>query len=403
MKRFIFGLLLLAGSFSAFSQKSYFIYVQSETEQPFFIKMNEKVFSSSATGYLILSNLMDSSYRFKVGFPQNKWPEQQFSVEIKSGDHGFLLKNFGEKGWGLFDLKTLAIQMAEPPKEKAVKMELKEVSAFTEVLSKAANDPSLKEKPVVTLVKEEEKVVAITPVVIKEEVVVVKEQPAIERPAINVAADEKAFKKEDSLVIVKEEMKEKIVTPVIETVAEVKPPKDSVVIPTSDISSIVTKKSESSTTEGFGLTFIDQYTNGQTDTITIVIPNSTSLFNKTNELPGGEKRFLDIEDSATAAQAMKKKQCSSASENDFLRLRKRMAAQKNDDAMINEAKKGFKIKCFSNEQVKNLGSLFLNEAGKFQFFQEAYPYSSAPENFSVLQTEFKDTYFIHRFKSLVSK
>jgi hypothetical protein len=79
-----------------------------------------------------------------------------------------------------------------------------------------------------------------------------------------------------------------------------------------------------------------------------------------------------------------------------------MAAQKTDEQMINESKKVFKSKCFTTEQVKNLGNLFLNEAGKFQFYETAYPFNSDQNNFTSLQLELKDAYFIHRFKKMVN-
>ena len=79
-----------------------------------------------------------------------------------------------------------------------------------------------------------------------------------------------------------------------------------------------------------------------------------------------------------------------------------MAAQTTDEEMVNESKKTFKSNCFTTEQIKNLGSLFLNEAGKFQFYEAAYPFSSDQGNFAALQSEFKDKYFIYRFKKLVN-
>jgi len=142
-------LLFSLASLTGFSQKVYFVYLQSESEQAFYVKMNATTRSSSASGYLILSKLRDTTYNLTIGFPQNKWPEQNFSVTINKKDHGYLLKNFGEKGWGLFDLQTLAVQMAASGsakiEEKKVE-ENKDVSVFTEILSKAADDPSLKEK-----------------------------------------------------------------------------------------------------------------------------------------------------------------------------------------------------------------------------------------------------------------
>ena len=78
-----------------------------------------------------------------------------------------------------------------------------------------------------------------------------------------------------------------------------------------------------------------------------------------------------------------------------------MAGEKENEGMILEAKKEFKSKCFSVEQIRNLGNLMLNEAGKFQFYEAAYPSSSDKAGFSVLQAEFRDPYFVHRFKNLV--
>jgi hypothetical protein len=436
MSRFICCVLFLSICTAAFSQKVYFIYLQSEAEQPFFVKTGEKTYNSSSAGYLILSQLKDSTYNIKVGFPQNKWPDQQFLVSIKSKDHGYLLKNFGEKGWGLFDLQTMGIQMAPENSAKASKKEFREVSAFTDILSKAANDPSLREKPVFAVAKTVEKVEDISPAVVKEEVnkpekqpvndskstvkpeektetnqqpIVLKEEkvaPAIkEQPG----AESKAplVQKDDSSVA-KTEVQVKEMSPGTAIKQETTPQKDEV--KTAPVAvykkSIVIKKSESSTTDGFGLTFIDQYIDGQKDTIKIIIPNSKELLAKENEQQADEKKFLDIgeqtKENNLSSKVISKTNCSSvSSENDFLKLRKKMAGQKTEEAMTEEAKKIFKTKCFTTEQIKNLGNLFLNEAGKFQFYEAAYPYSSDKDNFTVLQTELKDNYFIHRFKNLV--
>ena len=133
MNKLFISILFSMISLIASSQKVYFVYLQSEADQPFFVKMNEKINSSTGSGYLILSKLHDSSYNFSVGFPQNKWPEQNFSISVDKKDHGYLLKNFGDKGWGLFDLQTLAIQMSPPGNVKtdvAVKTEWMPVHVF---------------------------------------------------------------------------------------------------------------------------------------------------------------------------------------------------------------------------------------------------------------------------------
>ena len=43
MNRFICCLFLLGLNVAGFSQKQYFVYIQAENPQPFFVKINEKV------------------------------------------------------------------------------------------------------------------------------------------------------------------------------------------------------------------------------------------------------------------------------------------------------------------------------------------------------------------------
>lgn len=78
-----------------------------------------------------------------------------------------------------------------------------------------------------------------------------------------------------------------------------------------------------------------------------------------------------------------------------------MAASENDEDMLNEAKKYFKIKCFTTSQLKNLSTLFLNDEGKYKFFDTAYSYVTDTENFSSLQAELKEEYYINRFRAML--
>ena len=391
MKRIILSILLIMVCQFSFSQKVYFVYLQSEQEQPFFVRMNDKVYSSTASGYLILSKLYDSSYSFNIGFPGNQLPEQRFSVFVNKRDHGYLLKNFADKGWGLFDLQSLSTQMAMPPEEKkntAIKTEKKEVSEFTDILSKAADDSTLKERQV--LVKEEKKPDTIVQAVMKKEQVKPEEKPVV--------------KNEDSKIENKEQ-------PVIKK-EEVKPISEEVYK-----RSTIIRKSESSTTAGVGLIFIDDYQNGKKDTIHILIPHPKSLTSTVKQEPKEEKKILEVfadttkkekenlpelkkEEKSVTDQSVKN--CTKiASGDDFLALRKNMAGKKTDETMIAEAKKYFKLKCFTTLQIKNLSFLFLNDEGKYNFFDAAYNYTSDIENFSSLQAEMKDEYYINRFKAML--
>ncbi len=453
MNKLLLCLSFLLVSATASAQKVFFIYLQSESEQPFFIKMNEKVHSSSATGYLILPKLVDSTYNFTLGFPQNKWPEQKFAVTLNRKDHGYLVKNFGEKGWGLFDLQTLAVQMSSSAIAKVetpVKEENKNVSAFTDILSKASDDPSLKEKTLTPSVEEKKPVAVVQPEVKPEPKVEtkkeeVKEQPAtkpveiIQPPEVKKEEPKPEIKetppvKQPEIVTKPGEKKEEVAIKPIETPTstESKPiPTETVVVKEEQSSitleeykrSTVSKRSESSTTEGFGLTFIDDYDNGARDTIKILIPNPKTVV-AIKEQPKEEKKFLDIQaspatepvkeepktvttvtpvatETKTPATTTKGNCNEVATESDFFKLRKSMAAAENDDDMISEARRQFKEKCYTTAQLKNLGTLFLNDENKYRFFDAAYNYTSDKESFSSLQAELKDEYYINRFKAML--
>lgn len=381
MKRLTCCLALLLFFSTAFTQQLYFIYLQTEPEQPFFIKANNKVFSSTATGYVILTRLADSVHTITVGFPQNKWPEQQFKIDIKAKDHGYVLKNYGDKGWGLTDLQTSALQMATVAAgENAPVAETGNVSVFTDVLAKAANDPSLRDKPAPASQPQQ---AVVQPV----------NEPAVAAPDTREpvqAVTVETVKKED--------------TPATATVVYTEP-----VVAADYKPSVVTRKSESSTTEGFGLTFVDEYADGTSDTIRIMIPNQRSFASIIQPVPKDEKKFLDIPADKTAeaspqsqpVTAVRNYCADTATESDFRKLRKKMAAHNNDDDMVSEAAKSFRAKCFSVEQVKHLSSLFLFDSGKYKLFDAAYTHVGDVENFTRLQAELSDKYYINRFQAML--
>jgi hypothetical protein len=78
-----------------------------------------------------------------------------------------------------------------------------------------------------------------------------------------------------------------------------------------------------------------------------------------------------------------------------------MVSADDDDAMVMEARKGFKEKCFTVYQVRNLGNLFLTDEGKYKLFDAAYPYVSDLHNFISLKLELKDGYWVKRFEAML--
>ncbi|MCH5684164.1 DUF4476 domain-containing protein [Niabella sp. W65] len=90
-----------------------------------------------------------------------------------------------------------------------------------------------------------------------------------------------------------------------------------------------------------------------------------------------------------------------ATEDDFLKLRRAMASEANDDSMIAQASKAFKAKCYTTAHIKYLSSMFLSNAGKYNFYAAAYPYIADRENFASLASEIKDAGYKDKFNALI--
>jgi hypothetical protein len=90
-----------------------------------------------------------------------------------------------------------------------------------------------------------------------------------------------------------------------------------------------------------------------------------------------------------------------ASDEDFLKIRKKMASSRTEEEMISVAKKAFKAKCFTTDQIKNLGALFLNDQGRYNFFESGYPFVSDPQSYKMLENQLIDDYYKSRFKAMI--
>ncbi|HLF47348.1 MAG TPA: hypothetical protein VI548_13045, partial [Chitinophagaceae bacterium] len=397
MKKITFLLLLLIFMMVTEAQKVYFIYLQSENQEQFYARIGEKIYNSSSSGYLILSKLVDSTYNVNIGLQESQSPEQLFSVTVNKKDKGYLIKNFDEKGWGLFDLQSFAVVMPVSINSASlVKTEKRESNAFTDLLAKAADDSTIKEKPV--FVNEEPKKNTVDSASLKM-TEVKKEEVAVEKKV------ETQLHAKDSLIVKAEEKKAEVPLLVSEKKDETqKPNADSAGIKLAEVKqvdlaeekkaneikleekttvpvisqtenksgknpfvdefqkSIVVKRSESSTTEGFGITFLDVTGDGSIDTVRILIPNEKEK----PVIPDVKKdglKFLDITsiDSANVQTTEGQKEkiteknnypetadkttqrsnncIQQATDDDFFSVRKNMAAGISNDNMINEAKK----------------------------------------------------------------
>jgi len=434
---YLFVFLFLS-AISVNAQRVYFIYLQTDNQQPFYARLGEKIFNSNPSGYLILSNLRDSNYSMNIGIQGSQSADQPYSINVNRKDQGFVVKNFDDKGWGLFNLSTMAVIM---PTSKpviaiqAVKTEKREDNPFTDLLAKAADDSTIKEKPIVAKVEEKKTEIPqnitekkeepkseikenIQPKQeeVKKEVIPIekKDEPKVDSAAIlkQVEEDKRiAQLKADSIIAAKNKEAEFIKQE--EMRKEELRKQDSIEKGKTEIAaeaeykkSTVKLKSESSTTVGIGLVFLDMLADNTTDTIRILIPPDIRK-SVPVEPKQEEKKFLDIPSVDSAKRDDSKPVAKSndckvvATDDDFFKLRKKMASETSENDMIIEASRVFKTKCFTTTQIRNLCTLFLTEEFKYKFFDAAYQYVSDSENFASLKSELKDEYYINRFKAML--
>jgi hypothetical protein len=456
MKRLFLFILSFSICALVSAQKIYFIYLESENNLPFYVRMGDKVYSSSASGYLVLPDLIDSSYILFVGVPSNQAKEAKFEINIKASDQGFIIKN-NTNSLRLSNLQTLdAIDPLQSQAQGNVTYQAQS-NAFTSLLAKAAGDSSLLFIPIFAKAEPPKKES-------KKEIAVANE-PEIKK------AEEIKSKAEDVQSVAEETKNKTGDTTSVANVTANKILTDSVAAKPTQVEiadagkhdeiheqkndtsqlknvtdrgavvqqpeeykrSIIKKYSESSTSEGFGLVFFDNY--GEfVDTVRLLIPNVKLILSDNSASQKDDKVFLEVKkDSAQQAVSkatdttVAKKEIASnpkaektdidqntsmtgkpqtsctdqATDNDFFKLRKNMAAKETDEAMVDEAKKFFKSKCYTTGQIKYLSALFLTSAGKYQFFDAAYMHVSDQEKFASLQSEIKDDYYLKRFKALI--
>ena len=146
MKYLVASFILLFCTLQTSAQQDYFIYLQTDNNQAFYLRINNTVYSSTASGYLILAKLPDSIAITTIGFAKAVFPEQQFNIPVNHKDAGYLLKNFGDKGWGLFNLQTMAVIMNSNATEEKKSPEIngsRKNDAFSLLLANAVNDTAV--------------------------------------------------------------------------------------------------------------------------------------------------------------------------------------------------------------------------------------------------------------------
>ena len=439
------------------AQQEYFIFLQSEQQQPFYARIGEKIYSSSAAGHLVLPGLKDSTYSVFIGFPKNQHQEMEFVVPVSRKDQGFQLKDMGDQGYHLFNFLTL--QLLKPktvaPKSSAYSHDIKKkTDSYSTLMAGVVNDtavlyatfavsPTTSQVPANAVNREPDKndaaVKSLDTVLAKAD----KDRPqsvndtnketlrdsTFEKvmPPVNTDRTGKTDPVTDSNLVVKLQVRD---TVMVKTVTTTEKSSDSTINRKETVSvfrdsagnvpvaasrpgiSNISKLSEYKKADGLQLNYMVSGAAGQVDTVSLLIPYAT--------LPGEvtktatEKKsdtttnvqipeMKNTRDSLTNAGrlVMINSDCRNfASERDVDKLRIRILSEKKDSEKLEVVRKEYRTRCYTSRQIRALSELFYLEPVRFEFLSTSYPFVSDSENFRQLVSLLRDPVYVEKFEGL---
>lgn len=438
----------------------HFIYIQTENNQLFYIRLNGKVFSSTAAGYVILPKLNSGNYQLFAGFPKNEFPEQEFHLTVSGVNEGFLLKKLGSE-WTLFNIETMelteGVNTVPVQSENKVKTTTVDSDPFATLLAGAVKDSSILQNDIVTTLPQSKqdtvqiqtaitdfsqnsstdklKADSATVVTTMQEVIPsgnnsfkdssLASSPQTSSDATIAPVSNRSTPKENSiqrillvnesggleLVYVDHSLKDtvRILLPVSsDKITSTQTAKVIYHPPVQDTATLTI--TPTITPQDDGLKKQEPVSSGekkpepQSQIIYQPQPDTPTI---TEVKPKEEIKNADAK-SGSAPQVIYHSNVNSdcrnfATNKDFFRLRKKMAAETDNDKMIEIARKYFRNTCYSTEQIRNLSYLFLNDEGRYKFFDAAYPYTSDSDQYSTLESQLKDPYYINRFRAMIHK
>lgn len=450
---FVICSLLTISSFAQSDTRTHFIYIQSDGQQPFYVILNSKTYSSSSVGYLIISKLKDGKYNITIGFPQDKYPAKTYLCNIAGTDAGYRLKKTGDN-WSVVNRQTgEALAVVEDGGQQTTTTETSTTAdkgdnsaSFGSLLAKTSKDTTnyqaIADAKNAKAVMAEKSTTAETTAPVTEGRVSNEVIKSKERAITKVNNAKPAFKEADYAA---DDNQEKTVVD-------------------SDVHSMI-KTQERKDRRGISLEFVSTSANN-TDTITAFIPSdetttsnevastnnveksdvaaninnttkdatsdtkndSSNPFykgttkkaaknndnlaafsdddSKTVETPKKEvaKTADKTESATTTGNEIFNSTCTDQlSDKDLEKIKKKMISKSSDDEMILVARKAIDTKCVYTAQIKQLGDLLLSDASRFSLYRLLYPNVYDGSQFKTLEAQLLDKNYKSQFESLINK
>jgi hypothetical protein len=388
-KRFFLVAVILSGVVSSSKAQHYF-FIEADNQQAFYIKKSDSIYSSSANGFLIIPRNTEKIFTITIGFPMNKFPEIQFNLDEMDRDRGFKLKNFQEKGWGLFDLSSLQVNMQSANDLKVVESKITNPKSvaddFANMLSEVTNDKTLLDRGKAVL----------------------KDTPK--------NADSKTLPKSENPTSTPEPKPNQTVqtTAATQVKSEIKPQQTI-----KSITNTITKVKVDSSEKGMLIIkYIDKSADGKADVVDLKIEDSSNQFAPKSNLESDD--FSNNQKQIGLTESLEKKDLSKlntqstalkvpsictfpkALEKDIQNIQRKLLGFVSGEDQLNFAEKGYKNKCFTTNQTMEISWFLLDEDLRLSFFKRVFNLISDQDNVKLLESGFVKEDNIKSFREFIS-
>lgn len=365
-KTILFLFLCLFG-FVPFLLAQHYIFIEAEGQQPFYLKKSGETYSSTATGFIILSKLNAKDIEFIIGFPNNLFPEVAFKVNGLVKDRGFyLIKQTEGKGWVLLDRSNSELISGGMVQAKTIISSSSSSTGFAELLADATGDKTLVDRS--SLIS----------------------TPAAKPVAANV-------KSKPTSTVAKGQTNPKQIN---------KPAGLGVIrsyIQSDDSSSL-------------RITYFEKGAKDNWDTVYVeiekmlekAVPRSLMQMdfnnNPVKSLESPEKKSVNVLP-ASSLSSSPSSDCINpiALPKDIRELQRKISRSSSFDEQIAIAVKSVSEKCYTTKQIKELGTSFLDEQNRLTFYARARKWVVDPALYSELEQSFLQESSIKAFREMMKK
>jgi hypothetical protein len=411
---------------------NFFVLIQADDGQAFYVRLNNLLYPSSPGGHLILGQLTDSAYTITIGMPG--FPEQRYLLNMHQKDWALRLSRQDNR-WGLYDDQGQPVPAAADSAtfEKPLLTGAKKDDAFSRLMSAIVQDTAVMYNTFAAASPDSSGLIAInthpgapadtvtslptaTSSLTTDSATIKPTHTATTSNTENSAAEPPAgtltpgispagTRANDTLTAGAASAPPAPGIPVTSPPVTITPatgtPVASVIDPAIPSSPTgVVKLSERKSSQSLSLVYTDHPADKRTDTIDVVIlidsPTTVMPHPLSPDTPHSgtpHKSTLPFVNSDCHAFA---------TDFDVDKLRVHMLEANKDEDRIQTAYKLFKIKCFTTRQIRALSEIFTTDPAKFKFLATAYPFVS-DDQFPELVSLLSDPVFAERFRTMTGR